>query len=411
MQRTTALRGRLHEGAPRGKTFAVALTVAMATLGAAGTSASASPQTPVTSATRSSGTGNTARPTAAGRHFMETASRSNAAEISAGRIALQKSRNEDVRRIAQTLIDDHTKAQAQLQQIAKRNGMSSLPSEPDPLHRELASRLQAASDEEFDRMFIAAQVRDHLTAVSLFESAANLARDPDVSGYALASLPALRQHTQSILDMAQGMNIRVAAMSLPMSLGGAMGGFGTSTSGVDRPGAPTPGAAPGDPGRAEGTTVDVRGANSATPAVATGSAEEVVPVETVGSAPAGFLNRTVVGSGRVGETVGNRVFFLTPTTGAASAGGVASSGGLPAEPGRRLMAVLGNSFTENNSPVLRTGQIIQFRAVVRDPRQESLMPTAKLPQNARDLLRDEQAVLVIEAITEGTSGGLQQVGP
>ena len=271
-------------------------------------------------AARGSNAAASIRPAAAGRQFIDMASRGNVAEVAAGRLALQKSQNEDVRRIAQMLIDDHTRAQTQLISVARRNGITP-PATPDPMHQEMASRLQAASGEEFDQMFVAGQVRDHMMAISLYEHAANLAQDPDVSGYARQQLPGLREHTDQIVRVARAMRLSVSAMDVPSLGGGSQGatrsgatdmnmGAGAGTSGTrtgtGAAGTGTPGtAASGTVGEGTGTggtgagqgagAGQGTGAGAGTGAGTTGAGGAgagFIPLDAVRATPSGYMNRT-----------------------------------------------------------------------------------------------------------------------
>jgi putative membrane protein len=324
---------------------------------------------------------------------MEMASQSNAAEMEAGRLALEKSQDEAVQRIAQTLITDHTKAQSQLQEIAARHRIN-LPSSPDALHREMAARLQTLSGADFDRTFIAGQVRDHLIAVSLFEHAANLTKDPEVSAYATNTLPALRHHTAEILQIAQRLKINISTLEHPgMRNGSRPAGTGTgNTTGTEEP---------------LGTANPVgSGTATATGAVGQPAAPNVtISLESLRARPGGYMNRTLLITARISEKVGNRAYYLVPTTGAAASGGTGSQ--TPATPPttgasdtrQGILAVLGDSYTDANLPNLSVGQIVQVRAKARDPKQADTLGTSSLSADLRERLPKEPVLLWLESIT------------
>src|SRR5262245_44713885 len=54
--------------------------------------------------------------------FMRKAAESGMAEVKLAKLALDKSRNDEVKRFAQKLIDDHQKANDDLKQIATQKG-------------------------------------------------------------------------------------------------------------------------------------------------------------------------------------------------------------------------------------------------------------------------------------------------
>src|SRR5690348_5074547 len=84
--------------------------------------------------------------------FTREAAAANMAEIQAGRIALDKSSNAQVKQLAQRIIDDHTKAGDQLMSIAQRKQVS-LPTEPMPMQKQEADHLKSLSGSAFDKAY------------------------------------------------------------------------------------------------------------------------------------------------------------------------------------------------------------------------------------------------------------------
>ena len=119
------------------------------------------------------------------------------AEIEMARLAQSKSQNEQVKTFAQQMIDDHTKALAEVQQVAQARGIT-LPTELDRKHRALADKLGALSGDAFDRAYMAqAGVADHKKNHSMLRSAQSKAKDPDVKALAARTLPVVDQHLNS----------------------------------------------------------------------------------------------------------------------------------------------------------------------------------------------------------------------
>lgn len=125
--------------------------------------------------------------------FMREAAQGNEAEVEMGRIAVQRAVNPDVRAFGQRMIDDHSKANGQLMQLASNKEIS-LPTEPNLAQRMTADSLQKKSGEDFDKTYMKTMVEDHEKDVKAYENEINTGKDPDVLAYARDTLPILKEH-------------------------------------------------------------------------------------------------------------------------------------------------------------------------------------------------------------------------
>ena len=156
------------------------------------------------------------------RKMIMTMVQSNLAEIEMGRMAQSKSQSDQVKNFAQQMIDDHTKALTDVQQLAQARGMT-LPSDLDRTHRAKADKLAALSGEAFDRAYMAqAGVADHKKNHSQLRAAQSRARDPEVKALAARTLPIVDQ----LLNSAQQLHKHTAR--------GGSGTKGTTGSSSDR---------------------------------------------------------------------------------------------------------------------------------------------------------------------------------
>lgn len=157
--------------------------------------------------------------------FMRQAAAANTAEIQAGRIALDKSGNAQVKQLAQRIIDDHTKAGDQLMSIAQRKQVS-LPTEPMPMQKQEADHLKSLSGTAFDQAYAQAMVKDHRDAIKLFGMESANGSDPDLKQFASTTLPALKMHLQMAEQLPGGGMHRNGAMdhtgATPMDDNGSM---------------------------------------------------------------------------------------------------------------------------------------------------------------------------------------------
>lgn len=133
--------------------------------------------------------------------FMMMAAQAGMAEVELGRLALQRASSDAVKQYAQHMIDDHTKANDELMQLASTKGIT-LPTAPDAKHQALMTKMQQLTGTNFDREYIKnAGVKDHTKVLKEFQKEASGGRDADAKAYAAKYVPAIQDH----LHMAQGM--------------------------------------------------------------------------------------------------------------------------------------------------------------------------------------------------------------
>lgn len=128
------------------------------------------------------------------QQLLQQLAQGNMAEIEAGKIALQKSQNTEVKAFAQQMIDDHTKGLQEVQTVAQNKGVS-LPAEPDAKHKAMASKLNGLSGDAFDRTYLSqAGVDDHKKTHALVQKVQSSAKDADVKALGAKLEPTIAQH-------------------------------------------------------------------------------------------------------------------------------------------------------------------------------------------------------------------------
>jgi putative membrane protein len=139
------------------------------------------------------------------RHFMEDAARGGMEEVRLGKLAVDRAASPDVRSFGQRMIDDHSRADDQLRQLAARDGVE-LPADVGHKGREAYDHLAKLSGPEFDRAYIRMMVKDHKDDIDDFRKAADHSTDPDVRHFASATLPTLRDHLRMAQDIQDRMD-------------------------------------------------------------------------------------------------------------------------------------------------------------------------------------------------------------
>ena len=138
--------------------------------------------------------------------FMTKAGGDGLAEVELGRLAVAKATSADVKSFAQMMVDDHSKANAELTSLASQKGVT-LPSEPPPPAKAAKDHLSSLSGAAFDKAYMDHMVKDHEKAVALFSKEASSGKDADTKDWAAKTLPTLQQHlskARSVAGMAGG---------------------------------------------------------------------------------------------------------------------------------------------------------------------------------------------------------------
>lgn len=179
--------------------FAVAQQTAPTT---PSTGAPASPTTPASPGAPAAPMAAESKLDSKDRDFLENAAQSGHMEVEGSKMALEKSQNAEVKKFAQQMIDDHTKAGQQLAALAKSKGVD-VPTDPS-LMQQAKLKTLGLRDEGFDEAYAeGVGVSAHEDAVKLFEEASNEAKDPEVKQFATETLPKLQQHLQMAKTLEQ----------------------------------------------------------------------------------------------------------------------------------------------------------------------------------------------------------------
>ena len=121
----------------------------------------------------------------------------NMAEVAAGKMALEKGQSAEVKTFAQQMIDDHTKALADVTTLAQAKGVT-LPTEPDAKHKAMAAKLSKMSGEKFDHAYMQqAGLADHKAVHAKLKKDEAAAKDPEVKALATKMIPTVEQHLQA----------------------------------------------------------------------------------------------------------------------------------------------------------------------------------------------------------------------
>lgn len=129
----------------------------------------------------------------ADRNFFEKASKSGIKEVAVSESVMNRLGNQQVKQFAQTMVQDHSQANAELMALAQKKGVV-LPAKDDL--SKLTNKWSTKKDgKDLAEDYMKEMVSDHKDAVDLFEKASK-SEDPDIAAFANKTLPKLQAHLQ-----------------------------------------------------------------------------------------------------------------------------------------------------------------------------------------------------------------------
>lgn len=134
--------------------------------------------------------------------FIKKAASDGKAEVQVCQMALKRSDDPQLKQVAQRLLDDHTQANQQLEQIAQRENVS-LPEQLMPEDQQKLQKLQGKSGKAFDKEWIQTNLTDHRKDIKLFSMAGKKLDDQPTRQFAQNTLPKLKTHLQLVEQLAQ----------------------------------------------------------------------------------------------------------------------------------------------------------------------------------------------------------------
>ena len=148
---------------------------------------------------------NPARLTSSERTFVKKAAEGGLAEVELGKLAAERASSQDVKQFGQRMVDDHTKANDQLKQVASEEGIT-LPDKLDAKDTATKAHLEKLSGKQFDHAYMLDMVRDHTKDVTEFRTESKTAKDPGVKNFASQTLPTLEDHLKQAKAIAPHTN-------------------------------------------------------------------------------------------------------------------------------------------------------------------------------------------------------------
>ncbi|MBE7186114.1 MAG: DUF4142 domain-containing protein [Methylobacterium mesophilicum] len=135
--------------------------------------------------------------------FLSTADAADAFAITAGKMALGRAAAGNIKTLAQTLIDDHTRMQQALRAAGEADRTEVAAASPDGEQKGLLNKMEAVKGADFDRLYVESQIFLHQRTIAIFKGYQK--QDNNLGRYAAKTLPSLVQHYSMIIEAAGGL--------------------------------------------------------------------------------------------------------------------------------------------------------------------------------------------------------------
>jgi putative membrane protein len=127
--------------------------------------------------------------------FLAAASAHGLAEVKLSQLAMVKGQSVEVKSLASRMVQDHTKTNLELQQLAAKKGRA-LPTALGPEQQRVYDDLARLDGATFDTVYLRTMAVDHYDDVKLFQREAESGQDPELKSFAMRVLPVIEKHDE-----------------------------------------------------------------------------------------------------------------------------------------------------------------------------------------------------------------------
>jgi putative membrane protein len=136
----------------------------------------------------------------ADKAFIKDASEGSLAEVNFAKLALEKSKDPNVRKFAEKMITDHEKLINDMKPFAVKYDVK--PSGTPIMDHAKYQELKMKSGTDFDRAYVEAMVKDHNDDLKKFIDEENSTSDPELKATVAKGEKVVYEHTQMIDSIA-----------------------------------------------------------------------------------------------------------------------------------------------------------------------------------------------------------------
>lgn len=139
------------------------------------------------------------------QEFLNKTARDSIYEFAAAQLAVQKAQSNDVADYAMRLIDDHSKFNQELMQLARQNEIV-LPVKLDSENSAKLEQLMQLSGTEFDRSYIQQMSEANASGIQEFQQEAKTTNTSDLKSFISQFLPKQQEHYKTATALENSSN-------------------------------------------------------------------------------------------------------------------------------------------------------------------------------------------------------------
>jgi putative membrane protein len=143
--------------------------------------------------------------------FMQEISEDMVAEVALGKLAVQKASNDDVKKFAQTMVDDHAPLSDLMKPIASELGVKE-PTKMDKTGQQEYDKLKTLSGSDFDKEFLLYIVMEHRKTLKTYRDEVIVSNDTELKDAAISSAKLVAQHTRTAITLAKANGVTLPPM-------------------------------------------------------------------------------------------------------------------------------------------------------------------------------------------------------
>lgn len=137
--------------------------------------------------------------------FAMEAAQTSLLEIKLAELTMTNAKTDQVKKLGQMMINDHTKAYNELKTLAVSKNIS-LPADLNPESKTKLATLARKSGMDFDSAYTKMMVKGHTAAVANFKTEAKTGSDTELTTWASLTLPVLEHHLMMAQDADMAIN-------------------------------------------------------------------------------------------------------------------------------------------------------------------------------------------------------------
>jgi putative membrane protein len=129
--------------------------------------------------------------------FATSAAAGGIAEIELSKLAKQKTSDAQIKKFAEMMVKDHSKAGDSLMEIAKKENIT-LPAAMDADHQKKYDDISKLTGTDFDKAYVNLMVDEHKGALQLMQDEAKNGKDPALAAFAGKTAAVVQMHLDAV---------------------------------------------------------------------------------------------------------------------------------------------------------------------------------------------------------------------